>query len=116
MNSASAFLIIPIRALALQQRISERRRVGYVVFVLLILGGWKTYTMAYTITEYSAAPLSHINRFTAPRVHTEWQLPHFGVHSTMMENLAQPCEGGGARSPPFTISTITYKSCSVRSS
>jgi hypothetical protein len=39
------------------------------------------------------------------RVHTEWQWPLFGVHSIMMEKSAQP----GARPPPFTISTITYK-------
>jgi hypothetical protein len=27
----------------------------------------------------------------------------------MMEKLAQAGEGGGARPPPFTILTITYK-------
>ncbi len=42
-------------------------------------------------------------------VHTEWQLPLSGVHSIMMEKLAQSSEGGGARPSPFTISTITYK-------
>ncbi len=31
------------------------------------------------------------------------------VHSIMMEKLAQPGEGEGARPPPFTISTITDK-------
>jgi hypothetical protein len=45
------------------------------------------------------------------RVQTEWQLPLSGVHSNMMEKLAQPGDSGGrgARPPPFTISTITYK-------
>jgi hypothetical protein len=35
--------------------------------------------------------------------------PVSGVHSIMMEKLAQPGEGGGAHPPPFTMSTITYK-------
>jgi hypothetical protein len=44
------------------------------------------------------------------RVHTEWQLPVSGVHSIIrVEKLAQPGEGGGARPPPFTLVTITYK-------
>jgi hypothetical protein len=43
------------------------------------------------------------------RVHKEWQLPLSSVHSIMMENLAQPGEGGGARTPPFTKSTVMYK-------
>jgi hypothetical protein len=40
MNSSSGFLISP--SVPLPQRVLERRRLGYVVFVLLILGGWKT--------------------------------------------------------------------------
>jgi hypothetical protein len=32
-----------------------------------------------------------------------------GEHSIMMEKLAQSGEGGGARPPPFTLFTITYK-------
>ncbi len=41
---------------------------------------------------------------------TEWQRPLSGVHSIMMEKLAQAGEGmGSARPPPFTTSTITYK-------
>jgi hypothetical protein len=43
------------------------------------------------------------------RVHTEWQPPLFGIHSLMMEKLAQAGEGGSARPPPYTIVTITYK-------
>jgi hypothetical protein len=43
------------------------------------------------------------------RVQTELQRPLSGVHSIMMEKLAQAGEGGGARPPPFTIFTITYK-------
>ncbi len=48
---------------------------------------------------------------SAHRVHTEWQWPLSGVHSIMMEKLAQPDEGGGRVNshPLFTISTITYK-------
>jgi hypothetical protein len=49
----------------------------------------------------------------SPTEHTEWQRPFSGVHSIMMEKLAQAGEGGGARPPPFTIpvyhDTITYK-------
>jgi hypothetical protein len=37
------------------------------------------------------------------RVHTERQQPISGVHSIMMEKLAQASEGGGARPSPFTI-------------
>jgi hypothetical protein len=45
------------------------------------------------------------------RVHTEWQWPLSGAHSIMKVKSA--CcvwgGGGGARSPPFTLSTITSK-------
>ncbi len=43
--------------------------------------------------------------------YTQWQRPLSGVQSIMMEKLAQAGEGegGGARPPPFTVSTITYK-------
>ncbi len=37
--------------------------------------------------------------------YTEWQRPLSGVHSIMMEKLAQ----AGARLPPSTLSTIMYK-------
>ncbi len=42
---------------------------------------------------------------------TEWQRPHSGVYSIMMEKSAQTGEGGEctAHPPPFTISTSTYK-------
>ncbi len=39
----------------------------------------------------------------------EWQLPLSGVHSIMMEKLAQPGEGGGCTPTPYTLSTITYE-------
>ncbi len=51
----------------------------------------------------------HSNRSFLHRVHTEWQWPLSGVHSIMMEKIVQVGEGGGARSPPFSISTVTYK-------
>ncbi len=41
-------------------------------------------------------------------VHREWQLPHSGVHSIMMDKLAQPGEGGRCTLSPLTLSTITY--------
>ncbi len=43
------------------------------------------------------------------RVHTEWQPPLSGVHSIMMEKLAQVGEGEGCTPTPFHYSTITYK-------
>jgi hypothetical protein len=50
-------------------------------------------------------------------IRTEWQWPLSGVHSITMEKSAQPGEGGGARQPPFTISTGHHgQSCGVRSS
>ncbi len=46
-----------------------------------------------------------------PTEHKEWQWLLSGVHSIMMEKNFQAGEGGGggARPPPFTVSTITYK-------
>ncbi len=44
------------------------------------------------------------------RVNTQRQLPLSGIHSIMMDKLAQPgvSRGCTARPPSFTISTITY--------
>jgi hypothetical protein len=39
----------------------------------------------------------------------EWQRQLSGLHSIMMEKLAQVGEGLGCTPIPFTISTITYK-------
>jgi hypothetical protein len=45
---------------------------------------------------------------------TEWQRPHSGVHSIMMEIPAQAVEGGP---PPFTTYMYYHlQSCGVRSS
>jgi hypothetical protein len=44
-----------------------------------------------------------------PTEYTEWQRSLSSLHSIMMEKLAQAGEGGGARLPPFTIPSITYK-------
>ncbi len=44
------------------------------------------------------------------RVHTEWQRPLSGVHSIMMEKLAQPgVEVGGCTPTPVHYLTITYQ-------
>jgi hypothetical protein len=50
------------------------------------------------------------------RVDTEWQWPHPGVFSIMMEKLAQPGEGGGCTSTSFPSIYHHVQSCSVRSS
>jgi hypothetical protein len=42
-------------------------------------------------------------------LHTEWQWPLSDVHSIMMVNQPSLVRGGGARLPPFTLFTITYK-------
>ncbi len=42
-------------------------------------------------------------------IHKDWQWPLSGEHSIMMVKSAQPGEGGVARPPPFTLSTITCK-------
>ena len=47
------------------------------------------------------------------RVHTEWQLPLSGVHSIMVENLAQPGKGGGCTPFPFHCIYHHIQSCSV---
>ncbi len=41
--------------------------------------------------------------------YTKWQWPFSGVHSIVMVKSAQHDEGGGARPPPFTLSTIMSK-------
>jgi hypothetical protein len=41
------------------------------------------------------------------RVHREWQWPLSGLHSIVMVKSAQLGAGGGARTPPFTLTTIT---------
>jgi hypothetical protein len=45
------------------------------------------------------------------RVHTEWRRPLSGVHSIMMEILAQVGDGGGCTSTPFLLylPSRTYK-------
>jgi hypothetical protein len=47
--------------------------------------------------------------YVRPTEYTQSAWPLSGVHSIMMEKLAQPGVGGGARPPAFTISTITNK-------
>ncbi len=42
-------------------------------------------------------------------MNTELQHPLFGVHSIVLEKLAQAGEGGDTHPPPFTLFTITYK-------
>jgi hypothetical protein len=49
------------------------------------------------------------------RVHTEWQRALSGVHSIMMEKLAQAGEVGGCTPSPFQIIYHHVQSCSVRS-
>ncbi len=49
------------------------------------------------------------------RVHTEWLLPLSGLHSIMMEKLAQPGEGGGGGCTPTPFHSIYHhvQSCGV---
>jgi hypothetical protein len=56
-----------------------------------------------------SAPMNYIiNR--DHRVHAEWQWPLSGVHSIKGGKISPAQRGvGGARPPPFTLSTITYK-------
>jgi hypothetical protein len=50
------------------------------------------------------------------RVHTDWRRSLSGVHSIMMEKLAQAGEGGGCTPNPFHYIFHHVQSCSVRSS
>ncbi len=50
------------------------------------------------------------------RVHTEWQFPLFGVHSIMMEKLAQSGGGEGSTPAPFHCIYYHIQSCGARSS
>ena len=47
------------------------------------------------------------------RVHTEWQRPLSGIHSIMMEKLAQACEGGGCTPTPFRYIYHHVQICGV---
>ncbi len=48
--------------------------------------------------------------FTDERVQIDWQWPLYGAYSKKMVKSAQSGDGGGgARPPPFTLSTITSK-------
>jgi hypothetical protein len=58
------------------------------------------------LTADSASPLVVIS---CHRVHTVWQWPFSGVHSIMMEKLAQPGAGEGCTPTSLHISTIMYK-------
>jgi hypothetical protein len=62
--------------------------------------------IATCILPYRPCPLLSGYNY---RVHTEWQLSLSGVHSVMMEKLAQTGEGWACTPTPFIISTITYK-------
>ncbi len=55
---------------------------------------------------------------TDHRVHTEWQWPLSGLHSIMMEKLAQSVKGEGCTPLPTPFPYICHhvQSCSVRSS
>ncbi len=59
---------------------------------------WMTRVIIYSIVEYSAT----IVCYTEHQVHTEWPLPFSGVHSIMMEKIAQSGEGGCVR-PPLSL-------------
>ncbi len=48
------------------------------------------------------------NRFYR-RVHTEWQWLLSGVHSIILQKLAQACEGGGCMPSPFHYSSHHVK-------
>ncbi len=48
-------------------------------------------------------------------VHTKWQLSLSGVHSIMIDKLAQPSAGEGYSPTPFHYIYHQVQSCSVRS-
>ncbi len=48
------------------------------------------------------------------RVHTEWQIPIFGVHSIMMEKTAVAGEGGGARPPTIHLPSHRKLQCTLQ--
>ncbi len=56
----------------------------------------------------SCTSISYTRRWTTE--YTEWQWPHSGVHSYHDGKISPAwVGGGGARHPPFTLSTITSK-------
>ncbi len=59
--------------------------------------------------QYRGTPLPVSDNSCLHRGHRVAMATFHGVHSIIVENSAQPVEGGGARLPPFTLSTITYK-------
>jgi hypothetical protein len=58
-------------------------------------------------TEYVQWSTSH-------RVHTEWQMPLSGVHSIMIQKLAQAGEGIGCTPTSFHYIFHHVQSCGVR--
>jgi hypothetical protein len=85
--------------------IRGREKIMYVLYYTWLLPK-KTKDLSVQTRSWSVKRIPYCLQH---RVHTEWQLPLSGVHSIMMEKLAQDSVGGGARPPPFAIVTITYK-------
>jgi hypothetical protein len=75
-------------------------------YILATVGGMIHLKRSFYITPIFGDILLYCSDH---RLQTEWQRPLSGVHSIMREKLTQACEGGDARPPPFTISTITCK-------
>ncbi len=69
-----------------------------------------------TDSRRSGIPIGQCWESPSHRVHTEWQPTPSGVHSIVMEKLAQASEGGGCTYTSFHYSYHYVQSCSLRSS
>jgi hypothetical protein len=69
----------------------NRKKISQIIFILFFFEFLIVYIKVYIATPPPPPHLQiHCLTVTPHRVHTEWQWPLSGVHSTMMEKLAQP--------------------------
>ncbi len=87
-------------------------------------GGGEDAACAYTPEQYLktrtyclfVAEFQCFSPFLNHRVHIEWQWPDSGVHSNMLDKLAQPGGGGVHACTSFHYIYHHVQSCGVRSS
>jgi hypothetical protein len=91
------------------------KHISYILYKAHIVHTVQSIYRTYC-TKCACTRLKRIAYYNAQSIHTEWQRPLSGIHSIMMEKLAQAGGSGGCTSTPFHYSYHHVQSCSVRSS